>query len=810
MSRGAILYRNLRAYQIYGANTGVGKTVFSTILCRALARAKPASPKAKENVWYLKPVSTGPSEEADQRHLTLFAPDTKAACLFQFAKPVSPHIAAVEHDGASAPPSDSALVESISQEVERYSKSGSGVAFVETAGGVHSPAPSGTSQADLYRPLRLPVHLVADSRLGGISSTISAFESLHLRGYDVESILIFRDETYQNHDYLAKYFSKRSIQTLSLPPPPSLRRDQAEDQEVMSRYYSDTSASDELQQFLAQSHDRHDARIERLGSMATRAHQSIWYPFTQHQNLEPENILTIDSAHGDFFQTLNRPVGSIEQSPPESEIPQNLITPTFDASASWWTQGLGHGSPDLALSAAHAAGRYGHVMFAGAVHEPALEITETLLANLKNPRLQRVFFSDDGSTGMEVAVKMALTASSTRYGWSRESGRDPKEVGILGLKGSYHGDTIGAMDCSEQSTFNDKVHWYHGRGHWLDFPQVKLKDGEWVVEAPASLQKISNSETFSSLADIFALTRDESGTRKKYESYIKETLRDLVQKEGKRFGALILEPIILGAGGMLFCDPLFQRTLVEVVRSSPEIFETNNTEATSTDELAWRGLPVIFDEVFTGLYRLGSFTPSSLLNTHPDISVHAKLLTGGLLPLCTTIASDSVYQAFLSDEKSDALLHGHSYTAHAIGCQVAQTSVQAMIDMDHGGSWDEYKRDWKVPGHSSSPENDIVQTKIWSVWGNDFVSRLSQAKDVESVITLGSVLAINLHAADNAGYNSAAGSNLQKQLLREVEAGFNIHSRVLGNVLYLMASQTSDVETLRKIERRLAAALSVE
>jgi dethiobiotin synthetase/adenosylmethionine--8-amino-7-oxononanoate aminotransferase len=442
------------------------------------------------------------------------------------------------------------------------------VVLVETAGGVHSPTPSGTSQADLYRPLRLPVFLVADPKLGGISSTISAFESLHVRGYDLDSVFVFEDDYYKNHDYLSEYFYKRGVHTMSLPPPPLLRNDIQEDKTGMAAYYERMSGLDTVQDFVASFHQRHNSRIERLESMALKAHKSIWYPFTQHQDLTPGKILAIDSAYGDFFQTLAPSPSKVNQHSAKRNG-EGLLLSTFDASASWWTQGLGHGSSELSLAAAYAAGRYGHVMFAGAINEPALSLAELLLENLENPRLQKVFYSDDGSTGVEVAVKMALTASSKRYGWdiSNEEGAEmgeegvggkgknarSKEIGIIGLKGSYHGDTIGAMDCSEGSTYNDKVHWYEGRGYWFDFPQVKMKNGDWILELPIGMEHdIGTNNKFGSLGEIFDKARDKSTMRETYEKYINKTLARLVYEEGKRFGAVVLEPIILGAGGMLF------------------------------------------------------------------------------------------------------------------------------------------------------------------------------------------------------------------------------------------------------------------
>ena len=414
-----------------------------------------------------------------------------------------------------------------------------------------SPSPSGTPQADLYRPLRLPVVLVADAKLGGIGTSISAFESLHLRGYDVGSIVLFKDQRYGNYEYLRDYFEKRGIPTFALTEPPELRKSAQEDEDRMSEYYEDASQLRSTGSLITEVLAKHDARIQKLSSMASRADNHLWHPFTQHQTRKQKDVMVIDSAHGDFFQiwdgqetSLSQPQGNGSQEL-DSKGQKNslLIRPAFDGSASWWTQGLGHGSPELALAASHASGRYGHVMFAGAVHEPALNIAELLLTELKNPRLSKVFFTDNGSTGMEVAVKMALRATCLRYGW------DKSDVQILGLKGSYHGDTIGVMDCSEPSIFNEKVTWYSGRGYWFDFPQVKLRKGSWIVEPPAGMDAdFGEASSYDSLNDVFDFkSRDSS----RYESYIKSVLESLVAK-GVKFGALVMEPVLLGAGGMLF------------------------------------------------------------------------------------------------------------------------------------------------------------------------------------------------------------------------------------------------------------------
>ncbi|KAG2165346.1 hypothetical protein VTO58DRAFT_101755 [Aureobasidium pullulans] len=774
---GSALWPRLRTVQVYGANTGVGKTVVSTLLCKALRKRLP-----DYNVHYLKPISTGPLEDQDNRHITRYSKDITSKTLLQFDDPVSPHIAARI---SKEPIDDQSILTRVYDELLSYATGKDAVAVVETAGGVLSPAPSGNVQADLYRPLRLPTLLVGDHRLGGIGSTISSWESLHVRGYDVNSVLLFEESRYDNHTYLKDYFKERGILTLSLPPPPEAKSSQAEDEQSMKQYYDSASHSSSLEQCIDNIIKTHDQRLSSLQSLPKRADSSIWHPFMQHTERSEQNILAIDSAYGDYFQTHNSTGSGSKEG--------NQLKPAFDGSASWWTQGLGHGNPALALTAAHAAGRYGHVMFAGAAHEPAVSLSETLLQNIGNPRLSKVFFSDNGSTGMEVAVKMALKAASKRYGWSPDD-----EVLILGLKGSYHGDTIGTMDLSEPSTYNKKVEWYSGRGHWFDFPLVKMQQGKWIIEPPAGMEEeFGPTRSFSSLDEVFALSGRKADADR-YEAYIKTSLEALTA-EGKKFGALIMEPVILGAGGMLFSDPLFQHILVKVTREQcPELY--GNAEATPDSELGWKGVPVVFDEVFTGLYRLGRFSSSSFVDVQPDISVHAKLLTGGLLPLCTTLASESIFEAFLSPEKSDALLHGHSYTAHAVGCDIAKYSLKTMQEMDEGSTWTSFKSAWK------QEEGDAKQN-LWSMWSQDFVRELSLRSNVESVFALGSVLAISLKDPAGSGYTSTAATGLRDTLLHDSSEENAIHSRVLGNVLYLMASMTTTPETIASIQRKVQAAI---
>ncbi|CAN8106515.1 unnamed protein product [Discula destructiva] len=799
----SLLWRTQRAYQVFGANTDVGKTIFTTLLCHGASRLW-----TDRAVTFLKPVSTGPDNDSDSKHVRNFARDVVTATLFEYDIPVSPHIAA--QVSGKPIPSDYSLLAKCREYATDRAQQGNGWLFLETAGGVHSPTPSGTTQADLYMPLRLPSILVGDSRLGGISQTISAFESLRIRGYDVESVLLFEDDYYGNFKYLSEYFRDHHDRVLvsGTPAPPERNQSQQDDMAAMKAYYDQTADSESTHGILRHLDDRHKQRIASLDDMATQASRKIWYPFTQQALLGPQDITVIDSAHGDHFQTLI-PSAKHQSSEAEklaSSVPadKNILQPSFDGSASWWTQGLGHSNPRLTLAAAYAAGRYGHVMFAGSIHQPAMALTETLLAELDNPRLTRVFFSDDGSTGVESAIKMALRATRLRYDTQETTGQRALEV--IGLKGGYHGDTIGAMDCAEPCAFNEKTEWYEGKGYWFDYPTVLCVGGSWRITMPGDLKASNGPQNFDSLNDVFDVeSRESRGEHLEYEEFVYKTLQKL-QKDGRKFGALILEPVVLGAGGMLLVDPLFQRTLVNMVRRSPNLFSTNidKNSATPVDgnTTNWSGLPVVFDEVFTGLFRLGRFTSASFLGVHPDISVHAKLLTGGLVPLATTVASESIFEAFSSKDKTDALLHGHSYTAHPIGCQVAVESLKELLAMERKGQWDWAKSRQTL---EDSPHEKAVTRKehrgVWSVWSDNLLARLSRDNDcVFGTWALGSVLAIHLNDDAGTGYNSNAAASLRDGMMRgDTEGPWNVHCRVLGNVLYLMASQRTTAEDVERL-----------
>jgi bifunctional dethiobiotin synthetase / adenosylmethionine---8-amino-7-oxononanoate aminotransferase len=276
----------------------------------------------------------------------------------------------------------------------------------------------------------------------------------------------------------------------------------------------------------------------------------------------------------------------------------------------------------------------------------------------------------------------------------------------------------------------------------------------------------------------------------------------------------------MGAGGMIFVDPLFQRVLIDTVRS-------RDTEQRTPGD--WRGLPVIFDEVFVGLYRLGFESATSILGVNPDISVNAKILTGGLVPLAITMASSSIFDAFYSDKKVDCLLHGHSYTAYPIGCEVANETLSLIDKLSGSEDWAAAKQRWNPESHN--PRTLPATSTVWSFWDPGFVNHLSQLDMVDEVMTLGTVLSFkvsdnssgeinNDHTihrvshADTTGYQSLSAQTILGSLKQAAAdengsspmlggAPYGINFRTLGNVAYFMLSLNTSPDIIRSTENRI-------
>ena len=272
----------------------------------------------------------------------------------------------------------------------------------------------------------------------------------------------------------------------------------------------------------------------------------------------------------------------------------------IDGIASWWTACHGYNHPHIAAAVRHQLDAMPHVMFGGLAHEPALTLARRLAA-LMPAGLDRVFFSDSGSVAIEVAMKMAVQY----WGNKGVAGR----TRFVAFTGGYHGDTTGAMAVSDPV---DGMH--HAFGGLL--PRHLFCD----------------------------LPRDEESLAK---------LAGVVERYAGEIAAIIVEPLVQGAGGMLFHEADVLRRL----RTLADRYQ----------------VLLIFDEIFTGFGRTGAMFASEAVA--PDIVTLSKALTGGTMALAATIARRAVFDAFWSDAPSHALMHGPTYMANPLACAAANASL---------------------------------------------------------------------------------------------------------------------------------------
>jgi adenosylmethionine-8-amino-7-oxononanoate aminotransferase len=273
-----------------------------------------------------------------------------------------------------------------------------------------------------------------------------------------------------------------------------------------------------------------------------------------------------------------------------------------DGIASWWTACHGYNHPLIRAAVARQLDLMPHVMFGGLAHEPALTLASRLAALLPGD-LNRVFFSDSGSVAVEVALKMA-----TQY-WLNQGVRGRTK--FLAFTGGYHGDTTGAMAVSDPADGMHKLF-------------AGLLPEHHVIDLP----------------------RDEASIL---------TFEQTLERYGDELAGIIVEPLVQGAGGMLFHDEDVLRRL----RAGADSYD----------------LPLIFDEIFTGFGRTGTMFACEAAGVAPDILLLSKALTGGTLPLAATVASEKIFNAFLSDDPAHALMHGPTFMANALACAAANASL---------------------------------------------------------------------------------------------------------------------------------------
>jgi adenosylmethionine-8-amino-7-oxononanoate aminotransferase len=286
----------------------------------------------------------------------------------------------------------------------------------------------------------------------------------------------------------------------------------------------------------------------------------------------------------------------------------------LDGTSSWWVNIHGHSHPRLNRALGEQARQFEHVMFAGCTHAPAVDLAERLL-EIVPPGLTRVFYSDNGSTAVEVALKLAH-----QY-WRNLD--QPDRTTFITLHHAYHGDTVGAMSVSEDSLFTRAF------SPFL-FP-VSRVDPPYCYRCPLGLDRASCQ--IDCLGGLEAALQRHAGT----------------------VAGVLLEPMLQGAGGMI----VWPKEFLAGARRLCDRYDTL----------------LIADEVLTGFGRTGPMFACEHAAIAPDIMCLSKALTAGYLPLGATLATERLFEAFLDRDRTKTFFHGHSFTANPLACAVALASL---------------------------------------------------------------------------------------------------------------------------------------
>jgi adenosylmethionine---8-amino-7-oxononanoate aminotransferase len=411
-----------------------------------------------------------------------------------------------------------------------------------------------------------------------------------------------------------------------------------------------------------------------------RDHARLWHPYTQmHTAPRP---LAVKRGKGTYLYL---------------EDGRRVL----DGISSWWVNIHGHCHPKLNEALASQAGVLEHVLFAGCTHRPAVELAEQLIEILP-PGISRVFYSDNGSTAVEAALKMAYQYWQNRGEMQRST--------FIALQHGYHGDTVGAMSISADSPFT--------------LPFSPLLFSATRSQAPYCYRCPLNLDRASCNIDCL------------------KDLERCLRSKGNEVAAVIIEPMLQGAGGMIVWPVEF---LAGVRRLCHQY-----------------GTLLIADEVLTGFGRTGRMFACEYASVGPDIICLSKALTAGYMPMGVTATTESIYEAFLSDDRSKTFFHGHSYTANPLSCAVALASLALF-------------RTENVLDRIAALERRLRA-------GLEPLAALEHVGNVRVIGGVGIIELVHDKLTRSAGgYLDHSGPPLAAEFLRR-----NLLLRPLGNVLYFM------------------------
>lgn len=422
----------------------------------------------------------------------------------------------------------------------------------------------------------------------------------------------------------------------------------------------------------------------------------IWHPFTQ-EAIDPPPLRITRAEGVNLYTSDGRRI--------------------IDAISSWWVNLHGHGHPAITAAIAEQVAKVDHVLLAGFTHDAVEELRWRLQKYLPSS-LSHIFFSDDGSTAVEVALKMSI-----QY-W-QNVGR-PEKRGVVALDHAYHGDTVGAMSVGAESSFTAPF-------RDLLFPAHRVHSA-YCYRCPVGKTRAT--------CDIDCL----------------QMLEKLLREKHNEIAAIIVEPLLQGAGGMIVHP-------VEFLQRIRQLCDEHQ-------------ILLIADEVLTGFGRCGKLFACDLAGVAPDLMCLSKGLTGGVLPMGATICASKIHEPFVSTDRARTFYHGHSYSGNPIAAAAGIASLKIF-------------------------ENEPVFERIAAI-SKIHCDRLAAIRNhsaVGEVRSIGTMAAIELRA-DDPGY----ASNLRPKLYKFfIEKGVLL--RPLGNIVYVLPPYAISAAELNFVHDRIADAL---
>jgi adenosylmethionine---8-amino-7-oxononanoate aminotransferase len=634
---------------ILGTDTDAGKTTFALLWLHLFADA-----------WeYWKPVETGESDSARMAQLAPSSVVHPTAC--RFATPVAPPLAAKLAGGRVPTARD------IAGCLPRALNGERGL-VIETFGGPFSPLNDDELQLALIRELDRPCVLVSSSALGSIGRTLQSLAALSAEGVEPFAIVLlgkrdpFAIEKIRQH--------RPEVTVVALDPP-----DEWTSLALAACAERQRDELSKVEHSLRECGCRN--RTRGASALLSEDRRCVWHPYTPL--VGADEPLACIGSRDEFLELADG-------------------RKVIDGISSWWTILYGHRHPPLMQALADAARRIDHVLFAGVTHPDAVELADLLLGTM--PWCGgRVFYSDNGSTAVEVALKLAYQF------WCHHD--QPTRTRFVGFEHGYHGDTFGAMAVSRDPVFFSRFE-------------------------PLLLQ-----------ADILPLDPGR--------------LDEHLQRHRDEIAAVILEPLVQGAGGMRMHSPETLRQIVEVTQRHGALF--------------------IADEVMTGGGRTGTLWAHQAAGVVPDLLCTAKTLTGGVLPLAATLVAPAIVDAFRTADRARTFFHGHSFTANPLACAVAACNFRQLL--------------------AEPPDGPKRIERFWT----QALAPLKEHPRVKDVRMRGSIAAVEIESAD--GYLAEIGRTMRRTCLER-----GVMLRPLGSVLYALPPYCTTPASLQKIAEAMIAAVN--